>query len=103
MMEITIQAAQSILKKIPMIGDKVISISSTEIIYSANRKISSPYNVPNNNLKIGDIVTSVHINLEVNEKVVRINVDHNKGGIFACGLASLQANIRDIKIEQILK
>lgn len=102
-MEITIQAAQRILKEIPLIGDKVISISQEEILYSGNRRIISPYRVPNNNLKVGDTVTSTHIDLDVNEKVVRINLDHNKGGIFLDELKSLQANIRDIKIEQILK
>lgn len=101
-MEITIQAAQRILKEIPMIGDKVISISQAEILYSENRRIISPYIVPNNNLKVGDIVTSIHIDLEVNEKVVRISVDHNKGGIFVNEYKSLQANIRDIKIDHIL-
>lgn len=101
-MEITIQAVQRFLMEIPLIGDKVISISKVEILYSENRRIISPYIVPNNNLKVGDTVTSIHIDLDVNEKVVRINVDHNKGGIFVSERKSLQANIRDIKIEQIL-
>ncbi len=101
-MEITIQAAQSILKEIPLIGDRVISISQVEILYSENRRIASPYILPNNNLKVGDTVTSVHVDLEAKDKVLRINIDHNQGGVYANSHKSLLAFIRDIKIEQIL-
>ncbi len=101
-MDITIQAAQSILKEIPLIGDRVISISQAEILYSDNRRITSPYKLPNNNLKVGDTVTSVHVDLEAKDKVLRINIDHNQGGVYTDSHKSLLAFIRDIKIEQIL-
>ncbi|MCZ2141458.1 MAG: hypothetical protein LC096_08740 [Bacteroidia bacterium] len=101
-MEITLKATQRILYNIPTIGDKVVSISKTEVHYSNNRKISNPY-IPNQNLNIGDTVTSIHIDLDENDKVVRVNIDHNKGGIFASSRESLKAEIRGLKIDQILQ
>jgi hypothetical protein len=100
-MDITLQAAQNILREFPIIGDIVTAISNDEIVYTNKHKISLPV-IQFNNIKEGDIVTSVRTTLSITNKEVEINVDHYDGGKYAEATRSLIAKIRDIKLDHVI-